>query len=123
MITPVKVIANLDPIKHMLQRPILTRRYAKWMLMLSELDITVEKPKAIKSQLLVDLLKYAKSLEAKQEVMLAKDGEVQWVLYFDRTSTKNESSAGIVISNNQGEISIRLLSPSFAPIMRQKIKL
>ncbi|PON58754.1 Ribonuclease H [Parasponia andersonii] len=74
------------------------------MLMLSELDITIEKPKAIKSQALVDLLKYAKSSKAEQEIMLVEDNEEQWVLYFDGDSTKNEGSVGIVISNNQGEI-------------------
>ena len=45
----VKVITQSDLIKLLLQKLVLIGRYAKWMLMLSELDITVEKPKAIKS--------------------------------------------------------------------------
>ncbi|PON49762.1 Ribonuclease H [Parasponia andersonii] len=97
----------------MLQKPILTGRYAKWMLMLSEFDMTIEKPKAIKSQALADLLKYSKSLDSKQEVTLAEESEEQWELYFDGASTKNEGSAGIIISNNQGEIFKKVVKLAF----------
>ena len=64
-----KVITQLDLIKLLLQKPILTGRYAKWILMLSELDITIKKPKAIKSQALVDLLKYSKQEDQTKEVL------------------------------------------------------
>ena len=65
----VKVIAQSYLIKLLLQKLILTGRYAKWMLMLTKLDITVEKPKAIKSQALVDLLKYSKQKAQTKEVL------------------------------------------------------
>ena len=68
----IKVITHSDPIKLLLQKPILTGRYAKWMLMLSELDLTIEKAKAIKSQALVHLLKYSKHEEQSEEVLLVE---------------------------------------------------
>lgn len=55
----VKVITNSDTINFLLQKPIMSERKAKWMLMLSELDIMVERPKAIKSQVFAELIKYA----------------------------------------------------------------
>ena len=69
----IRVITNSDQIKLPLQKPILNGRYTKWMLMLSELDIIAEKPRAIKSQALVELLKYTKyNLE---EIMSIEDKE------------------------------------------------
>ena len=97
----VKVITHSDPIKLLLQKPILTGRYAKWILMLSELDLTVEKPKAIKSQALVDLLKYSKQEEQVEEVLLVDSKEENWVLYFDGASSKYEGSARVIISNDK----------------------
>ena len=68
------------------------------MLMLSELDLTVEKPKVIKSRALVDILKYSKQEEQAEEVFLVESGVENWVLYFF------EVSAGLIISNDKGEI-------------------
>ena len=70
----VNVITQSDLVKLLLQKPILTGRYVKWILMLSELDITIEKSKVIKSQALIDLLKYSK-LEAQTEEVLLVDQE------------------------------------------------
>ena len=77
----IKVITHSDPIKLLLQKPILTGRYAKWMLLLNELDLTVEKPKAIKSQALVDLLKYFEQEEQAEEVLLVDSEEKNWVCW------------------------------------------
>ena len=88
----------------LLQKPVLTGRYAKWMLLLSELDIIVEKPKAIKSQALVNLLKYSKQQVQEEEILLANQEMENWILYFDGASSRNQGSVGIVLSNEQGEI-------------------
>lgn len=45
----VRVIINSDPIKLLIQKPILTGGYAKQMVMLRKLEILVKNPKAIKS--------------------------------------------------------------------------
>ena len=84
VIHKIKVITHSDPIKLLFQKPILTERYAKWMLVLSELDLTIEKPKAIKSQSVVDLLKYSKQEEQTEEVLLVDSEEVLVVKYRKR---------------------------------------
>ena len=58
--------------------------------MLSELDITIEKPKAIKSQALVDLLNYSKQVIKFEKVLAIYHKQENWVLYFDGASSNNE---------------------------------
>ena len=50
------VVTRSDPIKFLFSKPVLSRRIAKWLLLLGEFDIAVVQPKAIKSQVLSDLL-------------------------------------------------------------------
>ena len=52
----ITLITRSDPIKYLVSRPALSGRIAKWLLLLGEFDITVQTPKAIKSQALADLL-------------------------------------------------------------------
>ena len=109
----VKVITNSDPIKFLLQKPILNGQYAKWMLMLSELDISMEKPKAIKSQAPAEFLKYTKHT-LDEEVLLVEDREDDWTLYFDSASTHNEGSAGIVLTNKHEEVFKKAIKLTFS---------
>jgi RNase H-like domain found in reverse transcriptase len=50
------LISNVDPLKYLITRPILTRRLAKWEIILIEFDITYMLQKAIKGQTLTDFL-------------------------------------------------------------------
>ena len=89
------------------------------MLVLSELDISIEKPKAIKSQALIELLKYTK--HDSEEIMFVEDNEECWILYFDGTSTYNEGSAGIVLSNVQDKIFKNVVKLAF-PCSNNKLE-
>ena len=44
------------PIRSLMQRPVLSCRLAQWLLQLSQYEIVIETPTAIKSQAIVDLL-------------------------------------------------------------------
>ena len=55
LVHKVNLITNSDPIKYLLSRLALSGRIAKWLLLLSEFDITVMPPKAVKSQALANL--------------------------------------------------------------------
>ncbi|XP_043717747.1 uncharacterized protein LOC122665661 [Telopea speciosissima] len=37
---PIKLVSRMDPIKYLFEKPALTRRMARWLLLLSEFDIT-----------------------------------------------------------------------------------
>ena len=53
---PILLLAHMDPLKYLFEKPALTGRIAKWQLLLSEFDITYVTQKAIKGQALADHL-------------------------------------------------------------------
>ena len=52
----VQLMTRSHPIRSLLQWPVLSGRMAQWLLQLSQYEIIVETPTAIKSQAIVDLL-------------------------------------------------------------------
>jgi hypothetical protein len=50
------VVCKDDVVKYMISLPILKGRIAKWILALSEFDLTYESAKAIKGQVMADLV-------------------------------------------------------------------
>ena len=56
LIHTVQLISKIDPLKYMISRTILTRRLAKWVMLLSEFDIQYIDRKALKGQAIADHL-------------------------------------------------------------------
>ena len=50
------LVTKSHPIKALLHQPLLTRRVAQWLVLLSQHDIGLRTPRAIRSQAIVDLL-------------------------------------------------------------------
>ena len=50
------LIAKLDPIKYIVEKPSLSRRIARWQVLLSEFDILYVSQKAIKRSVIADFL-------------------------------------------------------------------
>ena len=50
------LIARLDPIKYIFEKPSLSRRIARWQVLLSEFDILYVSQKAIKGSAIADFL-------------------------------------------------------------------
>ncbi|XP_026441535.1 uncharacterized protein LOC113340625 [Papaver somniferum] len=110
----VVLISKSDPIKFLLSKPALIGRPDKWLLQMSEFDITCASPKAIKGQAVADLLaallgeNTLKLLEGlpgdPPEVFLVK--EEAWLLFFDGSSTPstNTGGAGVVLVSPAGEV-------------------
>ena len=61
------LIAKLDPIKFIFEKPSLSGRIARWQVLLSEFDILYVSQKAIKGSAIVDFL--AKRVNEKYEPM------------------------------------------------------
>ncbi|XP_062119380.1 uncharacterized protein LOC133833141 [Humulus lupulus] len=110
----VVIMTKADPIKFMLNKPIPSSRIARWILMLSEFDISVMYPRAQKSQALSDLLTYSsnndkdwtpKEIPGGLPEAMVCDDEIQkkWVITFDGSSTSNGGGAGIVLTNPEGK--------------------
>jgi hypothetical protein len=85
------------PIRSLLQRPMLSGRLAQWLLQLSQYEIVTERPTAIKSQVIADLLaqfpgKDNSSISDEvlgeiDEVFLTDLADSTWTLRFDGSST------------------------------------
>ena len=61
------LISKLDPIKYIFEKPSLSRRIARWQVLLSEYDILYVSQKAIKGSAIVEFL--ANKIEEKYEPM------------------------------------------------------
>ncbi|CAL8156185.1 unnamed protein product [Prunus armeniaca] len=102
-----------DPVRYLLMRPVLSRHLARWLLQLSEFDITCITPRAIKGQAVIDML--TMFLEAEEiilseevlgelpEMVAVATEEEPWTLYFDGSSTTNSGGAGVVLINPEGQ--------------------
>jgi len=97
-------------IKALLQQPILSGRISQWLLQLSQYDLKVGAPKAVKSQAIVDLLaqfpgeeEFPLDDEVLGEVATAEIATDQWVMKFDGSSIINSGGIGVVLYHRGGE--------------------
>ncbi|XP_021827276.1 uncharacterized protein LOC110767920 [Prunus avium] len=109
-----QLMVKSDPVRYLLTRPALSGRLARWLLQLSEFDITCITPSAIKGQAVIDMLALFPEIE---ETTLSKkvpgelpevagaaiEEEEPWTMYFDGSSTSNGGGAGVVLIDPEGQ--------------------
>ena len=111
------LIAKLDPIKFIFEKPSLSERIARWQVLLSEFDILYVSQKAIKGSTIADFLaeraheEYEPMsfdfpdedlmavLQIEKEKSLEEDG---WKMYFDGASNALECGVGAVLISPEG---------------------
>lgn len=106
------LMVKTDLVRYLLTKPVLTGRLARWLLQLSEFDITCITPKAIKGQALIDMLALFpeddESILSKEvpgelpEVSTMLAQEKLWTLHFDGSATSAGGGAGIVLTSPDG---------------------
>jgi len=86
-------VARVDPIKYLLSQPTLTGRLAKWVLLMTEFDITFVPQKAVKGQALAEFLAAHPVpddspliAELPDQEVFTTEIEAPWELYFDGAS-------------------------------------
>jgi hypothetical protein len=84
-------------VKYMLSLPILKGRIEKWILTLSEFDLTYQSAKAIKGQVMADLV----TQHCEREVAVIEP--IPWTMFFDGSSCGVGAGIGIVLISPQGE--------------------
>ena len=89
------LIAKIDPLKYFLSKSSFTGRAAKWVLILSELDIVYKYHKAIKGQVIADQLAEAPLQgdhpiieDFPDDTIMTVTPSTQWKLYFDGSYTQ-----------------------------------
>ena len=95
-------------IKALLQQPILFGRISQWLLQLSQYDLRMGMPKAVKSQAITDLLaqfpgeeEFSLDDEVPGEVAIAKEVREQWVMKFDGSSIGHFGGVGVVLYHEE----------------------
>uniref|UniRef100_A0A2N9IR83 Integrase catalytic domain-containing protein n=1 Tax=Fagus sylvatica TaxID=28930 RepID=A0A2N9IR83_FAGSY len=109
----IQLMTKSHPIRSLLHRPVLSGRLAQWFLQLSQYEINIETPTAIKSQAIADLLAQFPGEDSSSishevpggmgEALLANLVDSTWKLKFNGSSTSNSSGAGIVLIRQDGE--------------------
>uniref|UniRef100_A0A2N9HSG7 Integrase catalytic domain-containing protein n=1 Tax=Fagus sylvatica TaxID=28930 RepID=A0A2N9HSG7_FAGSY len=96
------------PIRTLLQRAVLSGRLARWLLQLSEYEITPITPTTIKSQAIAEMMAQFPSEDGfcisdevpgeVHEIATVDHTNFSWTLRFDGSSVTTEGGAGIVLS-------------------------
>jgi ribonuclease HI len=102
-------VVNEAPLSNILNNPSATGRVSLWRIELSPLDITYEKRKAIKSQVLPDFT--AEWLELQNTG--PPDLSSVWTMYFDGSKRVQGVGAGVVLISPQGDKLKYVLKMSF----------
>lgn len=85
------VVCKSDVIKYILSAPVLKGRLRKWMLVLAKFDLKYESDKAVKGQVLADLVvEHHDGTISVIEPML-------WVLFFDGSMCRQGYGIGLII--------------------------
>ncbi|XP_006580752.1 uncharacterized protein LOC114411188 [Glycine soja] len=101
----------MDPIKYIFEKAALTRRIARWQVLLSEFDIVYTTQKAIKGSTLVDYIAQQPISDYQpmhpefpdEDIMALFEEEVEeedrdkWVVWFDRASNALGHGIGVVL--------------------------
>jgi hypothetical protein len=93
------IVVNKAPLSNILNNPSATGRVFLWGIELSSLDITYEKRKAIKSQVLLDFT--AEWLELQNTG--PPDLSSVWIMYFNRSKRVQGAGTGVVLISPQGD--------------------
>jgi hypothetical protein len=112
------IVVNEAPLSNILNIPVATGCVSLWGIELSPLDITYEKIKAIKYQVLPDFI--AEWLELKN--MRPPDLSSVWMMYFDGSKRVQGAGAGVVLISPQGDKLKYVLRMSFLQASNNEAK-
>jgi ribonuclease HI len=104
------IVVNEAPLSNILNNPSVIGRVSLWGIELSPLDITYEKRKAIKSQVLPDFTAEWLELQNTRPPNLSS----VWTMYFDESDRVQGVGAGVVLISPQGDKLKYILRMSFA---------
>lgn len=107
----ITLISRADPIKFLMTRPMLSGRFAKWMLLLSEYTISYRPVKAVKGQAVVDFLAAHPMVESEEinddfpdEQVMLVESQSPWQMYFDGAARTSGVGAGVIFITPRGDL-------------------
>ncbi|CAL9018761.1 unnamed protein product [Prunus brigantina] len=99
----VHLIAQADPVRYVMSKPVLTERLAKWALLLNQYEIIYTPTRAVKWQAVVDFLAdhpipvdWEISDDLPDEQVFFADVSPAWMMFFDGSARNDGVGAGVV---------------------------
>ena len=116
----VHLISRLDLLRYLFDRPALTGRLMRWLILLAEFDIQYVSQKSIKGSIVVDhLASLLKSDDRPvdddfpDEEFVAMTSLSGWCLYFDGATNQLGYEIGVLLVSPQGDHILRSVRLAF----------
>ena len=113
------LVSRLDPLRYLFDRPVLTGRLMRWLVLLTKFDIQYMTQKSVKGSIVADHLASLPVSDDRpidydfpDEQFISMTSITGWQLYFDGLVNKSGFGIGILLISPQGDhipISIRLV--------------
>ena len=104
----VLLIARMDPLKYLMEKPMQDGKTAKWVLLMLEFDIKYVTQKSVKGRAIADHLAHC-SLEEVEEIQgefldedIMRIELESWKMYFDGATNQNESGIVVLLVSPKG---------------------
>ena len=104
----VLLIARMDPLKYLMEKPVQNGKTAKWVLLLSEFDIKYVIQKSVKGRVIANHLAHCSPEEAEEIQGDFPDEDIMgievesWKMYFDGATNQNRSGIGVLLISPKG---------------------
>ncbi|RVX11222.1 hypothetical protein CK203_019783 [Vitis vinifera] len=100
----VHLISRLDPLRYLFDRPALTGRLMRWLVLLTEFDIQYVSQKSIKGSIVTDYLASLPTSEDRpvdddfpDEEFVAMTSLLGWCMYFDGAANQSGYGIGVLL--------------------------
>ncbi|MCR2847796.1 reverse transcriptase-like protein [Weizmannia coagulans] len=119
----IHLVCRLDPLRYLLDKPVMTSRLARWSFILSEYDIQFVTQKSIKGSVVADHLASSPILDERgladdfpDEHIASVSTAASWQLYFDGAANQISHGIGVLLISPQGEHIPRAVRLDFAGV-------
>ncbi|KAL6321930.1 hypothetical protein AAG906_035834 [Vitis piasezkii] len=106
----VHLISCLDPLRYLFDKPALTGRLMRWLVLLTEFDIQYVSQKSIKGSIIADHLASLSTSEDRlvdddfpDEEFVAMTSLSGWCMYFDGAANQSGYGIGVLLVSPQGD--------------------
>ena len=104
------LVSRLDPLRYLFDRPVLTGRLMRWLVLLTEFDIQYVTQKSVKVSIVADHLASFPVSDDRSigddfpdEQFVSMTSIIGWQLYFDGAANQSRFGIGILLISPQGD--------------------
>ena len=98
------LVSRLDPLRYLLDRPVLTVKLMRWLALLTEIDIQYVTQKSVKGSIVADRLASLPASDDKpidddflDDQFVSMTSITGWQLYFDGAANQSGFGIGILL--------------------------